>query len=163
MNRHTSGCIRRVWSEEDASVGRHGRFLAQDVLENAQTSSTGVGGLGHLGKLQRIPQQDEVVRRPGSGQGIGQGQLARFVDDQHIDRRLLHDLVRKQPGGAGHQVELVVGTALTGIGVLHPRQTAVIGLVVLADAVQLVPIALLVEDFDGSRSEGCRWRCGSWP
>ena len=72
-------------SEEDASIEGHGGLIPQHVLEHTEPSSMGVGGLGHLRELQRISQQDEVLGRPGGGQGIGQGQLARFVDDQHID------------------------------------------------------------------------------
>ena len=48
---------------------------AQHMLEHAQTPTAGVGGLGHLGQLERITQQDQVLRRPGCRQGVGQGQL----------------------------------------------------------------------------------------
>ena len=60
-------------------------MLAQDVFEHTRARTIGVFGLGDLTELQRIAEQDQVLRGVGRGDGVGERQLTGLVDDEDVD------------------------------------------------------------------------------
>ena len=109
MNGHTSGCMRLVSVRKTPRSGGIVTSSPEHVLEHARPATPGMDGLGDLRELERVAEQDEVPRRAGGGERIGQGQLARLVDDQHVDRCAAHVRAGEQPRGAGDEVEVARG------------------------------------------------------
>jgi hypothetical protein len=113
--------------EEHAAVGGDGGVLAEQVLEHAGTAAARVGSLRHLGELLGVAQQDHVRRRAARGECVREGQLAGLVDDEHVDRCVVHVAAREQPRGPRHEVELLLGALGVGSGVGDRWQGAAAG------------------------------------
>ena len=91
--------------EQDPAIGWEGPHpFAEQVLEGADPGAVGVAGLGDLGQLLRVAEQDHVRGRDGGREGVGQAELAGLVDDQHVDGVVAHRLAGEQPGGPGDDV-----------------------------------------------------------
>jgi hypothetical protein len=49
-------------------------------------------------ELERVAEQDQVVGGGRGGEGVGEGELAGFVDQQDVDRIVTHPFVGEEPG-----------------------------------------------------------------
>ena len=78
-------------------VGERAVDRTQQVLERAHTRTVRVARLRHLRQLLRIAEQDHVRRRDRRRQRVGQTELTRLVDHQHVDRVVTHRLAGEQP------------------------------------------------------------------
>jgi hypothetical protein len=76
--------------QQHATVRWHRQGVAQQMLERARTGAARVAGLRHLRQLLRIAEQDHVGRRDRRRQRVGEAELARLVDHQHVDRVVTH-------------------------------------------------------------------------
>ena len=79
------GCIRNDAVEEDAAVGRDRVVAVEQVLQRRDAGAVGVDRLGRLGELLRVAEQHHRAGRPEHGDRVGQRELARLVDDEHVD------------------------------------------------------------------------------
>src|SRR6266849_5339387 len=71
--------------EKETAIFWNGRSFPQEVLEDGGARLLRMHALRHLGELERIAEQDEVVGGSTHGQGIGQGDLARLVDHEVVE------------------------------------------------------------------------------
>jgi hypothetical protein len=77
-----------------------------------------VGGLAGLGELLRITNHNEVLRGACDGEDVGQGQLARLVDEQGAG--VAAELrAGSYPGGCGGYVQAAVAQAPLELVVTH--------------------------------------------
>src|SRR5665647_816361 len=61
--------------------------------------------LAHLGKLLRVPEQQQPLRRHRGGNGTRQGELPGLVDDEQVQRAARDAaVVAEVPGGAADDV-----------------------------------------------------------
>lgn len=72
--------------EEDAARGVDGLPLPQQVLEDRERGALGVRRRRHLRQLLGVAEQDYVARRDAERQRVGQGDLARLVDEEVVQR-----------------------------------------------------------------------------
>ena len=72
--------------EEDAVIFRDGRGVAEKVLEDGGAAARRMHALGHLGELQRIPEENQVAGGRAHGQRVGEGHLAGLVDHEVVER-----------------------------------------------------------------------------
>ena len=64
--------------------------------------------LGDLRELLRVAEQDDVAGGGAQRERVGEGDLARLVDEQVVERAV--DLLAAEvPGGAGGQVDAGIG------------------------------------------------------
>ena len=73
------------FGDEDALVLGQRRLLAQDVFEHARARAIGMLGLGHLTQLQRVTEQDQILRTVRRRDGVSERQLTGLVDDEYVD------------------------------------------------------------------------------
>ena len=98
--------------EEDAAVGREGMHaVTEEMLERAHAGPVGVDGLCDLGELLGVTEQDDAAGGDGGGKGVGEPELAGFVDDEHVDGIRTHRGAGEQPRRSGDDV-VVTGGAL---------------------------------------------------
>ncbi len=89
--------------EEQAEVWRHRVVVAEEVLRGRSALRRRVAALGDLRELLGVAEEDEVGRGDAGGDDIGERSLARFVDEEHIDR-VAHDRVTPEPAGSGGEL-----------------------------------------------------------
>ncbi len=110
--------------EEHAAVVGHGGVGSEDVLEGRRPGAVGVRARRRLGQLTGIADEDEVAGRGRHGQHVGERELTRLVDDEHVER-VAQLGPREQPGRAGDHVDaggdLVVDVGVVG-GQRHGRR-----------------------------------------
>src|SRR6266849_8519671 len=72
--------------EKETAIFWNGRSFPQEVLEDGGARLLRMHALRHLGELERIAEEDEVVGGSTHGEGVGQGDLARLVDHEVVER-----------------------------------------------------------------------------
>jgi hypothetical protein len=93
---HTPGL-----GEEDAAVVRHGHVVAEQVLERAATARSRVRRLGDLWELERVAEQQQVPRRPASGERVSEGELTSLINDEDVNGLRREIVAREGPRRAG--------------------------------------------------------------
>ena len=67
------------------AVGRDRLVAGEDVLEGRDARAVRVGALGDLRELVRVAQEDERSRGAAERDDVGEGHLARLVDEEDVD------------------------------------------------------------------------------
>jgi hypothetical protein len=105
-------------------------------------------GLRDLRELERITQEHEVLRRRGGGERIGQRQLTRLVDNEHVDGGSSHVGAGEQPRGARNEVVLALGAGRIVGDVGDAPKPRVVGIGHLADGLERREVALVIEHLE---------------
>lgn len=95
-------------AEEHTAVGRHGRGVAEQVLEGAATAAARVRGLGDLRQLRGVAEQEDVARGAAGGERVRERELPCLVDDLDVDGSGGHVVTGEQPGRPGDQAVLLL-------------------------------------------------------
>ncbi len=80
----------------------------EEVVEDGYARAEGMGRLRGLGQLLGVAEQDERGGGGSHGEGVGQGELAGLVDDEHVDS-IAEGLARPQPCGASDEARRARG------------------------------------------------------
>src|SRR6202034_3702372 len=115
--------------------------------QDTRARSIGVFGLGNLTQLQRVAEQDHVLRRVGRGDGISERQLTGLVHHQHVDRKRSKLRASPQPRRARDQVVRRALGVFRRRRVAHAREWATGGFVASTQCPQLRQLALFGEYF----------------
>ena len=94
--------------EEEAEVVRHDPLPVEHVRERRALSAWRVDALKGLVKLLRVAEENEVRRGERGRQGVCEGHLARFVDEEDIDA-LSHVLAGPEPGRSSNDIQGTLG------------------------------------------------------
>src|SRR5439155_14756407 len=105
--------------EKESPVGRHGRIVAEQMLEHRATRSTRVDALRYLRELKRIAKQNDVVRRRTDRECVGERHLARLVDYKDVEFGI-ELLACEKPCGPGEETHLPVAERGELVLVLDP-------------------------------------------
>ena len=82
-------------------------MLAEQVLKHRCAGAGRVDGLGDLRELLRVAEEHEVASGRAHGERVGERELARFVDEQIVERAV-ELRARKEPGGPRHEAGVVI-------------------------------------------------------
>ena len=99
--------------EEEPPVGRHGLVLAEQVRQHREARALGVGALRDLWQLVRVAEENERAGGGADREDVGERELPRLVDEEHVERALgrvdVDRLAGERPRGAGDELVRRVG------------------------------------------------------
>ena len=99
--------------EEEPAVGRHRLVLAEEVLEHREPGALRVRSLSDLRQLVRVAEQHERASGRADREHVGEGELPRLVDEEHVERAFgrvdVDRLAGERPRGAGDELVRRVG------------------------------------------------------
>lgn len=88
--------------EEDPAVLRNGVVPVEQVLQRRGPCAGRMQSLRRLGQLLRVAEEHHGLGGACHCHGVGEGELAGFVDHQDVDGAR-HVGMRPQPGGSAHE------------------------------------------------------------